>query len=116
MLQSRIFKSNDFIQPSDEEPIRSVVASSKDSTIIMWHVKPGQTIENHTHPNGQDTWTVLSGSAQYISDEKGSVSEVKTGDIVIAHRGEVHGAVNNGNIPFIFVSVVSPSEAGFELA
>ena len=115
MLNDRIFKSSDFIVPSDDEPIRSVVTSSDDSTIIMWTVKPGQVIKPHIHPEGQDIWYVLSGSAEYISDDTGKRTSIQKGDFVIAYRGETHGAVNNGDEPFTFLSVVSPSNAGFEL-
>ena len=115
MLNDRIFASSDFIQESDSEPIRSVVTSSEDATVIMWTLKPGQQIKPHVHPDGQDTWYVLSGSAEYISDTEGTNISIKKGDIVIAHRGQVHGTQKIKNDTFSFLSVVSPSNAGFEL-
>ena len=114
-MNNRIFSSADYEKPQEGEPFRSVVTMTDDSSIIVWHVKPGQNIHSHIHPNGQDTWIVMSGSAEYIFDESGETKTVKTGDIVIAERGQIHGAVNNGDIPFVFVSVVSPAIAGFEL-
>jgi len=115
MLKHRIFTSSEFILPSDDEPLRSVVTSSEDATVIMWTVKPGQQIKPHVHPDGQDTWFVISGSAEYISDTKETKATIKQGDVVIAHRGEVHGTLNIENEPFTFLSVVSPTNAGFEL-
>jgi quercetin dioxygenase-like cupin family protein len=38
------------------------------------------------------------------------------GDIAIAKPGQVHGALNIGSVPFIFVSVVASGNAGFALA
>ena len=59
-MESRIFSVTEYIRPSDGEPIRSVVLETKDSAVVVWHA-PGQEITAHVHPDGQDTWTVISG-------------------------------------------------------
>jgi mannose-6-phosphate isomerase-like protein (cupin superfamily) len=71
-------------------------------------------IASHVH-HGQDTWTVISGEAEYHQGN-GIVTHLKAGDIAIAKPGQVHGAMNSGPEPFIFVSVVAPGNAGFALA
>ena len=65
-VESRIFSVAEYVQPSEGEPIRSVVLETRDSIIVVWHVHPGQEIAAHIHPHGQDTWTVLSGMADYF--------------------------------------------------
>jgi len=112
--QTRVFNSAAFIRPSDFTPIRSVVLETPDSVVIVWHVAPGQEIAAHHHPAGQDTWTVLSGSADYYLGG-GRQQPLKAGDIAIARPGELHGAVNRGDSPFVFVSVVSSNQAGYIL-
>lgn len=115
MTSSRHFKSADFMQPTDDdEPIRSVITQSSDAVVVAWHIKPGQRIAAHVHPHGQDTWTVLSGSGQYLLDIDGSSQRITPGDILIALTGAVHGVHNDGAEPLVFVSVVSPAEAGYE--
>nr|WP_244913281.1 hypothetical protein [Phormidesmis priestleyi] len=37
------------------------------------------------------------------------------GDVVIAHTGCVHGVLNNSDEPLVFISVVSPADAGYQL-
>ena len=37
------------------------------------------------------------------------------GDVVVAPIGSVHGVFNDGDEPLIFISVVSPATAGYEL-
>jgi quercetin dioxygenase-like cupin family protein len=112
----RIFSVPEFVRPSDGEPIRSVVLETEESTIVVWHVRPGQEIAAHVHPHGQDTWTVLSGSADYYQGS-GVVIQLKAGEIAVAKPGQVHGAKNtNSTEPFIFVSVVAPGNAGYALA
>lgn len=110
----RIFKSVDYFQPNDAEPIRSVISESPNATIVAWHVNPGQTIAPHIHPNGQDTWTILTGTGQYYIDALGNHQTIVAGDVVIAPVGGVHGIHNHGDQPLTFISVVTPFEAGYQ--
>ncbi len=114
-MTSRIFNSQQFLQPADGEPIRSVITESRDAVIVAWYVKPGQRITTHLHPHGQDTWTILSGSGEYCLSESGATMPISTGDVLVAHTGEVHGVLNTGKEALVFVSVVSPPDAGYQL-
>lgn len=115
MSVTRIFNSSNFFQPTDGEPIRSVIAESKDAVIVAWHIKPGQEIPAHIHPNGQDTWTILTGQGEYYLDMVGTTKPIVEGDVVVAPTGCVHGVFNNGDEPLVFISVVSPADAGYQL-
>ena len=115
MALPRLFPSAQFMQPANGDPVRSVVSESADAVIVAWHVKPGQKIQPHTHPNGQDTWTILSGRGQYFLDQTGACQLIKAGDIVVARTNDVHGVLNNGDEPLVFISVVCPAEAGYHL-
>ena len=114
MSIKRIFPSANYLQPVDGEPFRSVITESVEAAIVAWYVKPGQRISAHLHPEGQDTWTILSGQGQYQLDAAGSLKQITAGDVVVAHRGEVHGVLNTGVEPLVFVSVVCPALSGFE--
>lgn len=115
MSTPRIFNSSGFFLPDDGEPIRSVITESKDAVIVAWYIKPGQETRAHMHPTGQDTWTILAGTGEYYLDGAGTTRPIKPGDVVIAHTGEVHGVLNNGTEPLMFISVVSPADAGYQL-
>ncbi|MEI7444809.1 MAG: cupin domain-containing protein [Burkholderiales bacterium] len=114
MGSDRIFRVADHLQPADGEPIRSVVAHGADATIVAWTVKPGQRIAAHVHPQGQDTWTVLSGAGDYQVDAGGATRRIGAGDVAVAPVGAVHGVLAIGPEPLVFVSVVCPGEAGYE--
>jgi quercetin dioxygenase-like cupin family protein len=114
MDTTRIFSSADFLQPADEEPVRSVVTESQEAVVVAWLVKPGQKIAAHVHPNGQDTWTVLTGTGEYYLDQAGTTQAIFAGDVVVAPVGCVHGVFNNSDQPLTFISVVSPLEAGYQ--
>jgi quercetin dioxygenase-like cupin family protein len=111
----RIFNSSHFFQPVDGEPVRSVITESKDAVIVAWYIKPGQEIPAHIHPNGQDTWTILSGKGLYYLDQGGIQQTIVAGNVVVAPTGCIHGVLNNGDEPLVFISVVSPAEAGYQL-
>ena len=115
MNPTRIFDSSKFLQPTDGEPIRSVIATSPEAVIVAWYIQPKQEIPAHQHPYGQDTWTILSGQGEYYLDRCGTTRSIQMGDIVIAPTGSVHGVFNHGDEPLVFISVVSPAEAGYQL-
>ena len=56
---------------------------------------------------------VLAGEADYLMGG-GKSRKIKAGDVAIATAGQVHGARNTGTSPFIFVSTVTPADAGVE--
>lgn len=115
MTTMRIFPSGDFFQSSSAEPIRSVVTQSAEVVVVAWHVAPGQCIAAHVHPHGQDTWTILAGSGRYQLNASGETQLIVKGDVVIAPTGAVHGVFNHGEQPLLIISVVAPSEAGYQL-
>ena len=93
-----------------------------DSRELEWQLKQLQ----HDHPlsfdmdrrmgssQGQDNWTILSGEGQYQIAATAASIPIAPGDVVVAHRGEVHGFYNNGSEPLVFVSVVAPAASGYE--
>lgn len=117
MPHHRIFHSAAFMQPTegDGEPIRSVITQSDEAVVVAWHVNPGQRIAAHVHPHGQDTWTILSGTGRYQLEPDGASQTISSGCVVVAPKGCVHGVHNDSDAPLIFISVVCPAEAGYEL-
>lgn len=113
MTAHRIFHSAEHFQPADGEPIRAVITESPDAVVVAWHVRPGQTIAAHVHPQGQDTWTILSGRGQYRIDAEGRTETIRQGDVVVATTGKVHGVFNDADEPLVFISVVAPADAGY---
>lgn len=107
MSPERLFRVTDFLHPADGKPIRSVITESADATVVAWYVKPGQRISAHVHPDGQDTWTILSGCGEYRVSAHGESIAIAKGDVLVAHRRVVHGVLNTGQEPLVFVSVAS---------
>ena len=114
--KDRIFTVSDHLQPNapEEAPIKVIISKSDEAAVVTWTVAPGQRLPSHTHPRGQDTWTVLSGRGEYVVDAENSTRPIMAGDVVIAKVGEVHGVYNPGEEPLVFVSTVTPADGGFE--
>lgn len=111
--QQRTFSSHAYFQAGADEPPRVVITENPDAAVVCWHVEPGQRIELHFHPTGQDTWIVLSGEGLYFESEHSTGVPLLPGTVAVAPRGAIHGALNTGTAPLRFVSVVSPAESGF---
>lgn len=115
MERQRIFAARAHWTEAPEEPPRTVVTDTPHGVVVAWHVAPGQTIRPHVHPHGQDTWVVLEGRGRYIVNADGDTRPLAAGDIAVAAAGQVHGAINDGEVALRFVSVVAPVEAGYAL-
>ena len=61
------------------------------------------------------TFIYLSGAADYYMGG-GEITLLKAGQIAVASPVQVHGAFNSGAEPFVFISIVAPCNAGYELA
>jgi quercetin dioxygenase-like cupin family protein len=115
MNKQRRFHSTDHLVANSGDPVRSVVCETAQAVIVAWQVAPGQRIASHVHPHGQDTWTVLGGEGLYDQGGGQPALGIRAGDILVARPGEVHGVVCTGALPLVFVSVVTPLEAGYTL-
>lgn len=111
-MNERLFSLKDYSCFSPEKSVVTEVVITDNSSIAVWGVKPGQTVEAHFHPDGQDTWVVLQGSLTYYLGE-GQRKILNTGQLAIATPGQIHGAINEGTEDAIFVSIYSAPQIGY---
>jgi quercetin dioxygenase-like cupin family protein len=112
MIETRIFKAAQYFQPTESEPIRSVVVETDEAVVVAWYLLPGQEIAPHIHPHGQDSWTVVQGSGLYYVTPT-ELQPIACGDVAIAPVGQVHGVRNTGAEPLVLISTVTPAAAGY---
>ncbi|MGE5506334.1 MAG: cupin domain-containing protein [Actinomycetota bacterium] len=110
---TRVYQAAEAAKVPATAPRRTVISQSEYAIVTTWTVPPGQNLASHRHPEGQDTWVVLSGEAEYLLGESRS-RHVQAGDVAIANAGQMHGARNSGTTPFVFISIVAPPDAGVE--
>lgn len=110
----RLYKSADYFESNSGDPIRSVIVETGEAVVVAWHLNPGQSIDAHIHPQGQDTWYVVEGEGMYQTDSSGSTQHLSAGDVVIAPTKCIHSVLNTGPRVLRIISVVSPASAGYE--
>jgi len=113
-LSERIFDVRDLVKFSGEKAKVTQVAATENTIIFVWGIKPGQEVEAHTHPGGQDTWIMMQGELAYYLGN-GKTKRIHAGQIV-ASKNDIHGCINEGSEGAIFVSIYSPRDIGFQPA
>ncbi|MFB2882050.1 cupin domain-containing protein [Floridanema aerugineum] len=115
MLNPRIFALEAHVRFSEEAATVTEIIQTENSSIAIWGVKPGQIVQAHSHPNGQDTWVVLRGTLTYYLGNNQSQS-LNAGEVAIAEKNQIHGAVNENNEDAVFVSIYSAPQIGYQIA
>jgi quercetin dioxygenase-like cupin family protein len=102
----RTFDVEKSVRFSDEQAIVTEIVTTKYSSIAVWGVRPGQQVQAHTHPDGQDTWIVIRGELTYYLGD-GHKKIISAGQIDVAEPFQVHGAINEGTEDAVFLSIYS---------
>ena len=102
----RIFDIENFVVFSEEKAIVKEIIVTKESSIAVWGVRPGQEVPAHIHPDGQDTWIMIRGSLTYYLGN-GQKKTISAGQIDVAEQSQVHGAINEGREDAVFLSIYS---------
>ena len=114
-LSERIFDVRDLVEFSDEKAKVTQITTTENTIIFVWGVKPGQEVEAHTHPGGQDTWIMVQGELTYYLGN-GKTKRIHAGQIDVASKNDTHGCINEGSEDAIFASIYSPRDTGFQPA
>ncbi|MBE9242014.1 cupin domain-containing protein [Synechocystis salina LEGE 00031] len=113
MNQQRIFDLEKIMRFSKQRATVTPVIETENSSIAIWAVQPQQIVEPHSHPDGQDTWVMLKGTLTYFLGEHQSQT-LTQGEVAIAEKGQVHGAINHSQENAVFVSIYSAPQIGYQ--
>lgn len=109
-----------FLQNNPDGAVRTVIYQadkdltekhSENSNVVLWQIPQNHSLPAHKHPNGQDTWLVVSGRGELI-DDAGSCRLVQAGDVVVIGSDQKHGIYNTDEKDLVLLSVVRVN-AGF---
>jgi quercetin dioxygenase-like cupin family protein len=115
MMNPRIFTLESYVRFSDKSATVTEFIQTENSSIAIWGVKPGQTVQAHSHPDGQDTWIMLRGTLTYYLGN-GQSQRLNLGEVAIADKNQIHGAVNEDSEEAVFVSIYSAPQIGYQQA
>ena len=78
-------------------------------TITRVTMEPGAVSRRHTHPRSEQTWIVEQGTAtQLLAD--GETQVIGAGEVLRTPADDIHGVVNSGDEPFVYLSVTTPPQ------
>lgn len=76
-------------------------------TITRVTMPPGVTNPRHVHEHSEQVWVaLLGGGALLLADEQ--EARLQVGDVLRLAPGDVHGFFNDGQEPFVYLSVTTP--------
>lgn len=78
-------------------------------TITRVTMQSGATSARHRHPHSEQIWLVEHGTATLLLDAK-QTAEIGPGDVIRTTAGEVHGVINTGGEPFVYLAVTTPPQ------
>lgn len=111
-MNERIFALEAHVRFSNQEATVTEIVITENSSIAVWGVQPGQIVQAHYHPDGQDTWVMLRGALTY-SLGNGQSQTLSVGQIALADKTFIHRAVNEGTENAVFVSIYSAPQIGY---
>jgi quercetin dioxygenase-like cupin family protein len=111
LSERRIFDVRNLVRFSDEKAKVVQIAATENTLIFVWGIKPGQEVQAHIHPGGQDTWIMIEGE---LILEMGK--RIHADQIDVASKNDIHDCINEGNEDAIFISIYSPRDIGFQPA
>lgn len=114
-MNARIFTLETYVSFSDRAATVTEIIQTENSSIAIWGVKPGQIVQAHCHPDGQDTWVMLRGTLTYYLGN-GQSQILNAGQVAIAEKNQIHGALNEGTEDAVFVSIYSAPQIGYKKA
>jgi quercetin dioxygenase-like cupin family protein len=113
MNDQRIFNLEKIACFSEQGATVTPVIETENSSIAVWGVQPQQIVQPHSHPDGQDTWVMLKGTLiYYLGDHQSQI--LQQGEVAIAEKNQVHGAINHSQENAIFVSIYSAPKIGYQ--
>ncbi|WP_373481055.1 cupin domain-containing protein [Geminocystis sp.] len=114
-MNTRIFALENYTRSNNKNATVTEITQTKNSSVAVWCVKPGQIVQPHYHPDGQDTWVMIKGILTYYLGD-GQSQSLNVGDIALADKNQIHGAINESNEDAIFISIYSAPNIGYEKA
>jgi mannose-6-phosphate isomerase-like protein (cupin superfamily) len=85
--------------------------NSPESHATITHVtmEPGSVSERHSHKESEQIWIVERGEGVLLlGNERTEV--LRAGDIVCTPPGEIHGVVNSGQEPLVYLAITAPPQ------
>ena len=78
-------------------------------TITRVTMEPGAVSKRHSHARSEQIWLVEHGSGTLLM-ESDTQAAVQAGDIIRTPAGEIHGVINTGSGPLVYLAITTPPQ------
>lgn len=103
-------------QELSEEGVKKItLIATDDLAVDTYYFKPGQVLDYHRHPNGDQIFIIQKGRGSFYLDDgnKEEVVSLEEGSVVLAPKGVWHKVVNEGD-EVLIASQATKQPAGHE--
>lgn len=114
MENKRFFSIDDFSIKDSKKANKTALYNTGSTGGSVWAVQPGQSVQKHRHMTSDDIWICIKGKGLFYPDTQSAGEEIQAGMVIVTPKGEVHGMLNTGDEPFVFVSIVAPMPSDFQ--
>jgi mannose-6-phosphate isomerase-like protein (cupin superfamily) len=85
--------------------------NSPESRATITHVtmEPGSVSDRHVHARSEQIWIVERGEGTLLLGNE-QTGFIRAGDIIRTPEGKVHGVVNRGNEPLVYLAITIPPQ------
>ncbi|OOR89598.1 mannose-1-phosphate guanylyltransferase [Moraxella caviae] len=116
MSMPSILNFADYLQSSPTDSVRTVIHQSAEHNLVLWQIPPNAKLPTHRHPQGQDIWVVMQGSALLLeqadlASTKNNARRIHAGQAIVIDTQQIHGVYNDGAQDCVLVSIIHPNAA-----
>lgn len=98
---------NDILnQSKDNEFFRHVLATGKNTQVVIMSIPPGGEIGEEVHPDNDQVLYLVEGAGQVVLD--GQASDYNAGDLVLVPAGTKHNFITKGEAAMKIITTYSP--------
>jgi mannose-6-phosphate isomerase-like protein (cupin superfamily) len=96
-------------QTKENNNYRNVIATEKNSQLVLMTLQPGQEIGNEVHPKSDQFFRIEQGTALFNLDNGKKNFTLGNGGAVIVPKGHWHNVTNTGHNLLKLYTVYSPA-------
>ncbi len=106
------FNASDFTNLSNPGVVSEQLLSPHNSTstrltVTRVTVEAGASQPRHAHDASEQVWVAIQGSGELLLEDD-ATKTIAAGQVVRFEQGDLHGFVNTGKEPFVYLSVTAP--------
>jgi quercetin dioxygenase-like cupin family protein len=102
--EERVYRTHDFRVTDPSRVAPTPMYFGERFSAVTFTMLPGQVHEPHSHEDLTQAWFILEGRGEaFLGEDRREI--VEAGTIIVHHPRQVHGIVNVGSEPLVYVNI-----------